>query len=180
MAGLRVSVSWHQLHSLAILMVMPGIALRCPLQARGLIRGAEVARALTGLRDFHLGFCEFGEIGVSILVELNAGLWVNSACEMAVPRATARRLLRRLAARRIVHHHPARAHEVACGALDVEVVHDLGPRVRRDADDGRGARAGRDEVAGREVSGAAFKLGSFRRQMPKNVVVRDRCGQAAR
>ena len=62
--------------------------------------------------------------------------------------------LRRLAARRIVHHHPARAHEVACGALDVEVVHDLGPRVRRDADDGRGARAGRDGVAREELGGA--------------------------
>ena len=55
---------------------------------------------------------------------------------------TSKPTLRRLAARRIVHHHPARAHEVACGALDVEVVHDLGPRARRDADDGRGARAG--------------------------------------
>jgi hypothetical protein len=63
-------------------------------------------------------------------------------------------LLRRLAARRIVHHHPARAHEVACGALDVEVVHDLGPRVRRDADDGRGARAGRDGVAREKLGGA--------------------------
>ena len=63
-------------------------------------------------------------------------------------------LRRRLAARRIVHHHPARAHEVACGALDVEVVHDLGPRVRRDADDGRGARAGRDGVAREELGGA--------------------------
>ena len=62
--------------------------------------------------------------------------------------------LRRLTARRIVHHNPARAHEVACGALDVEVVHDLGPRVRRDAHDGRGARAGRDGVAREELGGA--------------------------
>ena len=67
---------------------------------------------------------------------------------------TSKPTLRRLAARRIVHHHPARAHEVACGALDVEVVHDLGPRVRRDADDGRGARAGRDGVAREELGGA--------------------------
>jgi hypothetical protein len=36
----------------------------------------------------------------------------------------------------------------------VEVVHDLGPRVRRDADDGRGARAGRDGVAREKLGGA--------------------------
>ena len=98
---------------------------------------------------------------VAVLTDLTAavsvierGRGIRLTASRQIAPTTARRTLRRLAARRIVHHHPARAHEVACGALDVEVVHDLGPRVRRDADDGRGARAGRDGVAREELGGA--------------------------
>ena len=86
---------------------------------------------------------------VAVLADLTAAVSVTArgrgirlTASRQIAPTTARRTLRRVAARRIVHHHPARAHEVACGALDMEVVHDLGPRVRRDAHDGPGARAG--------------------------------------
>lgn len=102
-----------------------------------------VAAVIATARSTRIGFVVAPDVGLA------------RTCRCArhlVDRSTRR--LRRLTARRIVHHRPARAHEVACGALDVEVVHDLGRIVRRDADDRRGARAGRDGVAGHEFRGA--------------------------